>query len=81
MVTDPEAGLNPMPVATDRKKRAEALEAGALDTKGARCRLHRYRQMEALVVNKKYFINHKPIYQPEILFSMLLSCDPALSRK
>ena len=46
MVTVPEAGLNPMPAATDRKKRAEALEAVALDTKRAWCRLHRSRQME-----------------------------------
>ena len=40
LVKAPEAGLKPMPVAAERKQKAEALEAGALDTRRARCRLH-----------------------------------------
>ena len=47
LVTAPEAGLNPMPVATERKQKAVALEAGALNKIRAGCRLHQNREMEA----------------------------------
>ena len=42
LVTPPEAGLNPVPVAADSKK-AEVPEAGALDTKREWCRLYQNR--------------------------------------
>jgi hypothetical protein len=47
-----------MPVAAERIRKAEAPEAGALDTRRAWCRLRRNRQIETQAKAKEISIKH-----------------------
>jgi hypothetical protein len=64
-VKAPEAGLKPMPVAAVRKIKAEALEAGALDTRRAWRRLRQNRKMEIQAKAKE--ISFKPFTHSSVI--------------